>query len=416
LIAHKLAIEARADVLGEQSSEDAGSLKTLLTLLHYEIASNHVMQQMAAAKVHEFFDFARPEPADAGAHAVGWRCTVEGARMGNLSLRAQDRVLRAVLALQRLYALIGGGNGGGTWTWARPDWLDAFPEMTPENLAKANAAQKAADERRRREAEGQQPKLHAAPGQRRGQPKNGNPAGDYLAAPRCGARTRLGSGCRQPAMANGRCRMHGGLSTGACTPEGQARARAARFVHGCRTAEIIDFRSAAARSARRLAALTRLAREAAPAGHGVHRSDSSASPESAALNHRDTACLGEAEAASLRRSQEAQRDRVARVIPLHRAKTVIARAKPAQVSFKAPLRAGTAPQHLRSSAFICGSKPSSRKNTLLASTATFTSHLCVSVPLWFKASRRGPSVSTPAGHGVHRSVSSPPLGRRAAAG
>jgi hypothetical protein len=67
--------------------------------------------------------------------------------------------------------------------------------------------------------------------------------------------------------------MHGGLSTGARTPEGQARARAARFVHGGRTAEIIDFRAAAARSARRLATLTRLAREAtAPAGHGVHRS------------------------------------------------------------------------------------------------------------------------------------------------
>jgi hypothetical protein len=370
LIAHKLAIEARADVIGEQSSEDAGLLKTLLTLLHYEIASNHVMQQMAAAKVHEFFDFARPEPADAGPHAVGWRCTVEGARMGNLSLRAQDRVLRAALALQRLYMLIGNGNGGGAWTWERPDWLDAFPEMTPENLAKANAAQKAADERRRREAEGEQPKLRAAPGQRRGHLKNGNPAGDYMAAPRCGARTRLRGCCRQPAMANGRCRMHGGLSTGARTPEGQAHARAARFVHGCRTAEIIDFRAAAARSARRLAALTKLAREAtAPAGHGVHRSDSSAPLGAAALNHRGT---------------EAQRDRVTRANPLYREKRDIARAKPAQQTFR---------------------------GSLLARTAAFTSHLCVSVPLWFKATS-----SAPAGHGLHRSVSAPPLGRRRAAG
>jgi hypothetical protein len=314
--------------------------------------------------------------------------------MGNLSLRAQDRVVRAALALQRLYALIGNGGGDGSWTWERPDWLDAFPEMTPENLAKANAAQKAADERRRREAEeaAKNPKLHATSGQRRGKLRNGNPAGDYLAAPRCGAHTRSGSCCRQPAMENGLCRMHGGLSTGAHTPEGQARARSTRFVHGFRTAEIIDFRAAAARRA-----LTRLAREAtAPAGHGVHRSDSSSS-RGEAMNHRDT---------------EAQRDRVAQVIPLHPGESTIARAEPARESFKAPLRAGAAPQYLRSSAFICGSKPSSRRSTLLASTAAFTSPLCVSVPLWFKAT----SSTAPAGHGVHRSVSSPPLGRRAAAG
>jgi hypothetical protein len=321
---------------------------------------------MAAAKVHEFFDFARPEPADAGPHAVGWHCTVEGARIGNLALRAQDRVLRAALALQRLYTLIGGGNGGGTWTWARPDWLDAFPEMTPENLAKANAAQKAADERHRREAEGEQPKLHAAPGQRRGHLKNGNPAGDYLAAPRCGARTRTGGCCRQPAMANGRCRMHGGLSTGARSPEGQARARAARFVHGCRTAEIIDFCGAAARSARRLAMLTKLAREAtAPAGHGVHRSVSSPA-------------LGEV---MNRKDRKAQGDRVEPANDQAES-TVIARAEPAQESLR-------------------GRKP--------AGEAAFTRLLRVFAPLRFNS-------SSAAGHGVHRSVSSSPLGRRRAAG
>jgi len=32
--------------------------------------------------------------------------------------------------------------------------------------------------------------------------------------PRCGARTRQRTACKQPAMPNGRCRMHGGLSTG----------------------------------------------------------------------------------------------------------------------------------------------------------------------------------------------------------
>ena len=34
-------------------------------------------------------------------------------------------------------------------------------------------------------------------------------------APRCGAHARTtGKPCRSPAMANGRCRMHGGKSTG----------------------------------------------------------------------------------------------------------------------------------------------------------------------------------------------------------
>ena len=39
-------------------------------------------------------------------------------------------------------------------------------------------------------------------------------------SPRCGARTRSGHSCRQPAMTNGRCRLHGGKSPGA--PRGTA--------------------------------------------------------------------------------------------------------------------------------------------------------------------------------------------------
>jgi hypothetical protein len=39
-------------------------------------------------------------------------------------------------------------------------------------------------------------------------------------APRCGARTRSGTPCRCPAMPNGKCRIHGGLSPGA--PRGAA--------------------------------------------------------------------------------------------------------------------------------------------------------------------------------------------------
>jgi len=47
--------------------------------------------------------------------------------------------------------------------------------------------------------------------------------------------------CRGPAMTNGRRRMHGGWSTGPCTPEGLARLCAARTRHGGRPAETVKF-------------------------------------------------------------------------------------------------------------------------------------------------------------------------------
>ena len=43
-----------------------------------------------------------------------------------------------------------------------------------------------------------------------------------LKSRRCGAKTRKGTPCRSPAMPNGRCRMHGGKSTGA--PKGNKNA------------------------------------------------------------------------------------------------------------------------------------------------------------------------------------------------
>ena len=38
-------------------------------------------------------------------------------------------------------------------------------------------------------------------------------------------------------MTNGRCRMHGGASTGPRTPEGLARSRRSRWKHGLYSAE-----------------------------------------------------------------------------------------------------------------------------------------------------------------------------------
>ena len=40
-------------------------------------------------------------------------------------------------------------------------------------------------------------------------------------------------------MANGRCRMHGGKSTGPRTPEGLERSRKANFKHGYYSAELL---------------------------------------------------------------------------------------------------------------------------------------------------------------------------------
>ncbi len=61
--------------------------------------------------------------------------------------------------------------------------------------------------------------------------------------PRCGAkRRRREELCKAPAMANGRCRIHGGTSTGARTEEGKARARQGNLKHGYYTQEAIEQR------------------------------------------------------------------------------------------------------------------------------------------------------------------------------
>src|SRR5712692_6598331 len=72
---------------------------------------------------------------------------------------------------------------------------------------------------------------------RRGWLRNGNSPGNPDSAPRCGAKTRRGTPCGAPAMMNGRCRMHGGASTGPRTAEGLARSRRARWKHGLYSAE-----------------------------------------------------------------------------------------------------------------------------------------------------------------------------------
>lgn len=66
------------------------------------------------------------------------------------------------------------------------------------------------------------------------------PSSDGL--PVCGAKTRSGKACQNFGMKNGRCRMHGGKSTGPRTPEGKERHRLAVTKHGARSLEMILFR------------------------------------------------------------------------------------------------------------------------------------------------------------------------------
>ena len=81
------------------------------------------------------------------------------------------------------------------------------------------------------------------------------------AAPRCGAKTkRRGTPCRSAGMANGRCRIHGGASTGPRTAEGLERSRKARWKHGLRSEEAIRQQKEGAalrREIRRLADLAK---------------------------------------------------------------------------------------------------------------------------------------------------------------
>lgn len=73
---------------------------------------------------------------------------------------------------------------------------------------------------------------------RRGTLKNGNPPGDPSKAPRCGAYARTtGKPCNSPAMNNGRCRMHGGKSTGPKTKKGKERAKRGNWKSGKYSAE-----------------------------------------------------------------------------------------------------------------------------------------------------------------------------------
>jgi len=74
-------------------------------------------------------------------------------------------------------------------------------------------------------------------------------------------------------MRNGRCRFHGGKSTGARTAEGRARCARARRTHGFYSAETVALRRDARTLLRRNRDLLAALRARPAAGHGVLPSD-----------------------------------------------------------------------------------------------------------------------------------------------
>ena len=70
---------------------------------------------------------------------------------------------------------------------------------------------------------------------------------------RCLAKTRRGTECQRAAYKrNGRCRLHGGLSTGARTPEGLQRISEANIKHGQQTKDKLAAQRHAAKVGRRV--------------------------------------------------------------------------------------------------------------------------------------------------------------------
>lgn len=85
---------------------------------------------------------------------------------------------------------------------------------------------------------------------------------------RCLAKTRRGTLCQRPAYKhNGRCRLHGGASTGARTPEGLQRISEANIKHGRQTKDKLEAQRHAAEIGRRvMGELKRLERQLVDAG------------------------------------------------------------------------------------------------------------------------------------------------------
>ncbi len=279
-MALSLAEGAGAGILAQGAGRAGSEGRLLASLLGHELAAGHCLMMRLAGQANAFLDRAGPGSPD----GAGERAGQEAVRLVGGVARMMERYRLGVLALAKLRNqgkdvkviekvvevrwgeegdeenkgldpfFRGGGGGTGSGGGGSGGGSGGGPGSGPGPFNGSGSGPGAAP--------------------RSGQLRHGNPSGDLSAVRRCGACTRAGTACRQPAMANGRCRFHGGRSTGPRTPAGLARSRSARYLHGARSRPLLALRSQAAHSARRLAHLTRLSRGLL-AGHGVDGPDPS---------------------------------------------------------------------------------------------------------------------------------------------
>ncbi len=217
------ALAAAAGLAAEAGVAELAAGATLTGLLRHELAAAHRLAMRCGGRACRLL--AEAQPADDQTEAL---------RLASASARLMARGRQALAMLPQFDPAPAGGPAGGPRRVAGYYWLGEHDLLEHRPTDHAQAPR-----------ESVVPAAAASPAvlANRGRLRNGNPSGDYLAAPRCGARTRAGCACRQPAMANGRCRFHGGKSTGPRTATGLARSRAARRTHGGYSAEIIDLRA-----------------------------------------------------------------------------------------------------------------------------------------------------------------------------
>jgi len=227
--------EAAVPALGAAAVADAALLPRLFA--HQLAASHRLMMRFSGH-------------ADAALESGDEASRADALRLAAVATRLLGHFRQGLLARPQLTP----GPDGGPDRPVGYYWIGAGPDLFHRGYAN-DAGGVDAD------------KTSAALGQRnRGRLKYGNPSGDYMSAPRCGATTRAGCACRQPAMRNGRCRFHGGKSTGPRTAAGLSASRIARRTHGGYSAEIVELRRESAARARRLRALLAVGEKAPRSG------------------------------------------------------------------------------------------------------------------------------------------------------
>jgi hypothetical protein len=243
-IASVLATAAGAHEIANAASDGDDGALLLDTLMTHELAIGHALMARLAAHADGFIRRIGQVPEGKADRAVA-----EASRLTGAVARMMERYRLGFETLAKVRAM---SNGAKRKRVVRLAWGDGTGEGAHqcecdnggENRSSGRGGRDSGHPASRTDAfpppdPPNQPRTFApdhltvgAARLRRGCLRNGNPSGDFLAAPRCGARTRAGHPCRQPAMANGRCRLHGGKSAGPRSAAGLAVCRAARLRHG----------------------------------------------------------------------------------------------------------------------------------------------------------------------------------------